>query len=289
MTEERLITTIKGVVLAIPIAITAFLAAYTIDAGERGVILRNGAVIGVAPPGLGFKIPYVDTLRVVSVQTQKVSFDKVEAYSKDQQPAAMTVSVNYRAMPEEADKIYTRYGSLQGLENRLIAPRLFAELKNVFGQFTAERAIRERASLNAEVNLALIAAVADAVTIEGVQIENIDFSDAFETAVEERAKAEVEVARVRQNAEREKVTAEITVTKAKANADAVRAEAQATADGKRMLGEAEAQAIAARGKALRDNPDLIDLVKAERWDGKLPTTMVPNGTTPMLSLPKEKP
>ena len=288
MTEERLIKTLKGVVLAIPIAVTAFLAAYTIDAGERGVLLRNGAVIGVAPPGLGFKIPYVDTLRVVSVQTQKVTFDKVEAYSKDQQPADMTVSVNYRAMPEEVDKIYTRYGSLQGLENRLITPRLFAELKNVFGQFTSERAIRERASLSAEVNLALIAAVADAVTIEGVQIENIDFSDAFETAVEERAKAEVEVARVRQNAEREKVTAEITVTKAKANADAVRAEAQATADGKRMLGEAEAQAIAARGKALRDNPGLIDLVKAERWDGKLPTTMVPNGTTPMLSLPKEK-
>ena len=30
---------------------------YTIDQGERGVILRNGAVVGTAEPGLNFKAP----------------------------------------------------------------------------------------------------------------------------------------------------------------------------------------------------------------------------------------
>ncbi len=33
---------------------------YTIDEGERGVVLRYGAVSGVAQPGLGFKIPVID-------------------------------------------------------------------------------------------------------------------------------------------------------------------------------------------------------------------------------------
>ncbi len=92
-----------------------------------------------------------------------------------------------------------------------------------------------------------------------------------------------------------KVQAEITVTQANALADARRAEAQAQADAVRLQaqadaeaiklrGEAEAQAIKARGDALRDNPGLVALTQAERWDGRLPTTMLPNGALPMIDL-----
>jgi regulator of protease activity HflC (stomatin/prohibitin superfamily) len=85
--------------------------------------------------------------------------------------------------------------------------------------------------------------------------------------------AEVEVQKVQQNAEREKVQAEILVIQAKAEADA-----------KKLQGEAEAYAINARGKALRDNPALIELVQAEKWDGKLPTTMVPGQAVPFINV-----
>lgn len=51
-----------------------------------------------------------------------------------------------------------------------------------------------------------------------------------------------------------------------------------------MAGEAEAAAIDAKGRALKDNPQLVDLVQAERWDGVLPTTMVPGGSVPMVTL-----
>ena len=57
--------------------------------------------------------------------------------------------------------------------------------------------------------------------------------------------AEVEVPKLQQNVEREKVQAQITVTQA----NAVRAEAQ-----------------------------------AERWNGVLPTTMVPGSAVPFVSL-----
>jgi len=109
--------------------------------------------------------------------------------------------------------------------------------------------------------------------VESVQVENIDFSDAYEKSIEQRMLAEVEVQKVQQNAEREKVQAEIAVIQAKAQADAVK-----------LQGEAEAYAINARGKALRDNPALIELVQAEKWDGKLPTTMVPGQTVPFINV-----
>jgi len=171
-----------------------------------------------------------------------------------------------------------------------MTPKLQEELKNVFGTYNAVTAIQQRARLNADIQTALQRAIASEgkspVLIISVQISNIDFSKAYETAIEQRMLAEVEVERLRQNLEREKVQAEIVVTQAKGRADAVRAEAQAQADAIRIKGEAEASAIKARGGALADNPKLVDLVQAERWDGKLPATMIPGSSVPMLALPR---
>jgi len=103
------------------------------------------------------------------------------------------------------------------------------------------------------------------------------------------------------------VQAQITVTQANAKANAVRAEAQANADATRLngearasnikitdgearasnikiTGEAEAAAIEARARALGTNPNLVTLVQAERWNGVLPTTMVPGSAVPFVSL-----
>ena len=246
---------------------------YTVDQGERGVILRTGAVIGVADPGLNFKIPLIDSVRYLSVQSRKVSYEKIYAYSRDQQPAVLMLSINYRMNPGEVSKIYEDYGSEANVVSRLIDPRANQELKTVFGQFNAVTAIQDRERLNKEVFDAIFKSVQGPLTVESVQIENIDFSDAYERSIEERMLAEVEVQKVKQNWEREKVQAEIVETKAKAEATAIR-----------LKGEAEAAAINARGKALRDNPALVALVQAEKWDGKLPTTVVPNASLPMLNL-----
>jgi regulator of protease activity HflC (stomatin/prohibitin superfamily) len=102
--------------------------------------------------------------------------------------------------------------------------------------------------------------------------------------VEQRMLAEVEVAKLQQNALREKVQAEITVTQAKAQAESVKAQAAAQADATRMKGEAEAAAIKAKGDALRQNPSLVELIKAERWNGALPQTMLPNSAVPFIDV-----
>jgi len=154
----------------------------------------------------------------------------------------------------------------------------------VFGQFNAVTAIQERARLVAEVQMAIQNAVQGPIIIESVQIENIDFSDAYENSIEQRMLAEVEVQKIQQNAEREKVQAEIKVIQAQADADARVAQATAEARAITLTGNAEAEAINARGAALRDNPTLIDLVSAERWNGVLPTTMVPGATVPFISV-----
>lgn len=70
---------------------------YTVDQGERAVVLRLGAVIGEAGPGLHFKTPWINSVHMVTVQNQTRRYTPLEAYSRDQQPAQLAVSVTYNA------------------------------------------------------------------------------------------------------------------------------------------------------------------------------------------------
>jgi len=283
---------VGAILIGVPIIFGSW---YTVDQRERGVVLRNGAVTGVAAPGLGFKVPIIDSVVFMSMESQLAQYDKMSIYSRDQQPALIRMSVGWRPLESGVDDIYAQYGSIAGIRDRLISPKVFEEAKNVFGRYNAVTAIQERGRLNADIRAALIAAIKGPIQIESVQIENVDFSDAYEKSIEERMLAEVEVQKLKQNAEREKVQAEIVVTKANAAADAVRADAQARADaallaGKaaadvtRLRGDAEAQAIRARGEALRQNAGLVELQAVEKWDGKLPVTMIPGSVVPFIGV-----
>jgi regulator of protease activity HflC (stomatin/prohibitin superfamily) len=257
---------------------------YTVDSGERGVILRNGAVTGTADPGLGFKMPLIDSVRRISVQSQSRSYENMLAYSKDQQTAGLTLSVNYRLPADQVETIYTNYGGEEGVLTRLLDRQVYEETKNIFGRYNAVTAITERERFAAEVQMAIQKAVVGPIIVESVQIENIDFSDAYESSIEARMLAEVEVQKVRQNAEREKVQAEIAVIQAQAQADSKLAQAKADAEAITLRGNAEADAIKAKGAALRDNAGLIALTQAEKWNGQLPTTMVPDSTVPFMDM-----
>lgn len=277
----------------------AFGSWYTINQTERGVILRNGALAGTAQPGLGFKIPWIDAVEKVSIKTETISWDKMDTYSFDQQQAHLKVSVTLHPSPDKVGELYTRFGGLSGAVNQLLAPHVNQQVKVVFGQYTAVRAIQTRAKLNSDIKEAITASLigSDVLVVESVQLENIEFSSAYLKSIEQRMLAEVEVQQLQQNAEREKVQAQITVTKANALADALRADAKAKADAAKLAGDgsayatkvrgdAEASAISARAAALAANQNLILLVQAERWNGVLPTTMLPGGAVPMLNLDK---
>ena len=259
---------------------------YTVGEGYRGVQLRNGAVVGTAEPGLGFKMPVIDSVVDISVQSQARTYENVQTYSKDQQTASLMISVNYRLPADQVETIYGEYGGAEGVVNRLLDRQVPQAVKNVFGRFNAVTAINERGRLVNEVATALMESVKGPIIIESVQIENIDFDDGYERAIAARMEAEVEVQKVKQNAEREKITAEITVIQAQAAADSKLAEAKAAAEATRIQGEAEAAAIKAKSEALKDNAGLIALIQAEKWNGALPTTMIPDSTVPFMDVVK---
>jgi regulator of protease activity HflC (stomatin/prohibitin superfamily) len=287
-------TLVIGGIVALFALFIVFGSFYTIDQTQRGVLLRNGAFVEVVQPGLHFKWPWIDAVYKIDMQTHTHTWPergtRFEAYSADQQPANLKVSVTLHVAPDKVSEMYSRFrGDIDAAIARIIAPHVNERVKVVFGQYTAARAISARGQLNADAARAMTEAIAydPAFVIESVQVEDIAFSGDYIKSVEARMQAEVEVQRYRQQLEREKVQAQIVVTQAQAQADAVLARAKADAERRILLGNAEAQAIKARGDALAANPALVSLVQAERWDGKLPVTMLPGGAVPMINLPAQ--
>jgi len=202
-----------------------------------------------------------------------------------------------RTSEEVRHRLLHQVRRLDTAVNQVVNPVVNQQVKVVFGRYTAVKAIQERGALNSAIKDAITETLKydPMIIIESVQLENIEFSANYLHSIEQRMLAEVEVQKLQQNAEREKVQAQITVTQANAKANAVRAEAQANADATRLngeakasnikiTGEAEAAAIEARAKALGTNPNLVTLVQAEKWNGVLPTTMVPGSAVPFVSI-----
>ncbi|MEE2025366.1 prohibitin family protein [Alkalimonas mucilaginosa] len=286
MAKNKNIFTAAAAALGVLTLLFAVGSFYTVDEGERGVVIRYGSLINVAEPGLHFKLPIIDSVRKISVQEQVELYRNMEAYSNDQQPAVMNLSVRYQIDSSRVDEVYRNFGTRQALIDRQVTRIVLEEAKTVLGQFNAATSIRERGRLNLEMAQAVQQSVTGPVIILGVQVEDVSFSAAYEESVEQRMLAEVAVERERQNLERERVEADIVRTRAAAEADRVRAQAQAEADSIRLRGNAEAEAIRERAASLANNPLLVELVKAERWDGKLPSTMLPNSTVPFIEANK---
>jgi len=283
---KSVMSAVFGLAVFMAVVTVTFGSWYTIDETERGVVLRNGAFQSIANPGLGFKTPWIEDVNVISLQTKARLWETMPAYSRDQQPANLQVSVTYKIPADKVEMLYRQFQTEDNMVARLLDRKLPEIIKVVFGQYTAVSAVQNREQMAIKITERTADIIKGPVEVVSVQIENIDFSDAYELSIESRMKEEVEVERVRQTAERQKIEAEITVIKADAEAKAVIAKATAEADAIRLRGVAEASAIDAKGKAISQNPMIVELTKAERWNGVTPVTVLPGGTVPFLDVNK---
>lgn len=273
------------------VLLIVFNGMYTVNEGERGVILRLGSVQGVAEPGLNIKVPFINSVEFMSVRDTKHEFESVSSYSKDVQEAILKLSVIYRVPEDKVDEVYARFGT--DYFARVVEPVVPQRLKEVFGQYQAATVVADRSRLGIEAEKAIRDTVAansnNLIEIRSVQIENIDFSDAYETAIEGAMQAEAEVRKSRNELERIKVEADKAIVTARGVAESVREAAKAEADAIRLRGDAQASAVKAKGEALKDNPNLVTLIAVEKWNGVLPTTQVPGSAVPFITVPQNAP
>ena len=236
---------------------------FVINPGERGIVVTLGKVSTVSNEGLGFKLPLISDLVRINVR-QVTSGLEAPAFSSDLQQVNTTVKVLFRIPENRVVEIYQRYAG--SLFDSLIAPRVQEALKEVTALETAEGIVKKREAIKSKTLDSVRKKIGDLLIIEDIVIENVALSKELEQAIELKMVQEQETAKARYIKEKAEVDAQTAVIKA----------------------EGEAQAIKKRGNAIKENPGVIDLMIAEKWNGVSPLVVGSgSGTNIMLPL-KEK-
>ncbi len=238
---------------------------YTVKSGERALVLRFGQVQEVVSDGLHFKMPFVESVIVVDVRTQK-SHAPANAGTKDLQTVTTEVALNYHLDANALQDTFTRIGL--DVENKVIEPRIQEIVKAVIARFSAEELLTRRDAVKQEIAAGLRTTLATYnISVEDIQITNFSFSRAFDDAIEAKQTAEQNALKAKNDLDRIKVEAEQKITMAQAEAETIRIQAQAI---KEQGGE-----------------EYVKMKAIEKWNGVLPQ-YTGGGAMPFITLPNAK-
>ncbi|MGI9323977.1 MAG: prohibitin family protein [Pseudomonadales bacterium] len=256
-----------------------------VDSGHVGVIRTFGAVQPEAlPEGFHFKKPFMDKIEQVDVRLTR-SESAASAASKDLQVVSTKVTVQFSLQGPIAPLTYQKIGTRAVVSQTLVNPAIMESVKAVTAQYTAEQLVTKRAevktAIQEAINTFITATLKDKGALGALQIANVaitdfDFSTEFNRAIEEKVKAEQDALK----AENDKIRI---VTQAEAAAAQRNLAADARAYEIETESTARAEAIRREAAALKNNPELIQLRMAEKWDGVLPKVSS-DGAVPILNL-----
>ena len=223
---------------------------HTVDTGELAVVKHLGEAVAVRSAGTHFDLWVTNSYQRYDAKVQNVEIDTA-AYSSDAQTMNIQLILQYQIMSDKVLDIAKQYGSLDILENRIQSIAI-EKTKAVLSSHKAMNIISDRAAMSPAVEDAIKAAIGDEyyVNVTAVVLTNIDFSDAFELAVEE------------------KMIAEQKQLKAAYENETKIAQAEAEAKAKVVAAEAEAKANELLEKSLTEN--ILREMYIDKWDGKLP-------------------
>jgi regulator of protease activity HflC (stomatin/prohibitin superfamily) len=275
---------VKTIISAVVGLILLMGSIYTVNEGHIGIVKRFSEAKEQVNPGLHFKVPFIDSVEEIEVRTRK-NEEKMASSTKEQMPVTVSVSVNWTVDKTAALELFRQYGGLSQFESRILDPRFRSATKDVIPRFDAEKLIQDRASAIQAIEANLIEEMKDfPVTVDNIQIENIQLPAKYLTSIETKQTEKNLAAAEEHKLARQNLEAQRDVNTAKAKADGIKLVAIAEAESIRIKGLAEAEAITAKAKALGDNPLIVKLTEAQNWDGKLPSTILGGQNMPILDM-----
>jgi regulator of protease activity HflC (stomatin/prohibitin superfamily) len=288
-TKQSIVGSRMGATLAIIAGIVIifggiiFSSFTTVTAGHRGVVIRFGAVTGrVLDEGLQTKVPFLDSVEKMSVQTQKYTVDAVSA-SGDLQDVNTTIALNWHLDASMAANVYRDIG-LDFIE-RLAAPAIQETVKQVTARYIAEDLILKRDEVKNAITVNLSERLLSrGIVTETISITNFRFSDTFTAAIEAKVSAEQAVLEARNKLERVKVEAQQREEEARGEANARIAKAEGEAEYIRIVTDAQIAANKAITGTL--TPAVLQYILLDRVGEDIKIIVIPSNQGLDLVLPE---
>lgn len=254
---------IYGAVGVVIIALILLLNPFVqVSAGERAVVTHFGSVVGELGPGIHWITPIVSNAVIMNVQTQKEQ-TKASAASSDLQTVDTDIAVNYNVDPSKVSDLYTKVGL--GYQSTIIDPAIQETVKSVTANYTAEELITKRAQVTSDIQTALSTKLQlSDIVVTNVNVVDFNFSDQFNQAVEAKVTAQQNALAAQNKLQQVQFEAQQTIATAEAQAKAI---------------QIQAQAINSQGGA-----DYVNLQAIQKWNGVLPTQMVPGSSVPFINV-----
>ena len=252
--------------MAIFALITLFSSFTTIKSGEIGLKSRFGEIVSqTTQEGIQFKVPFVEKVTKVNMKVQKADVTSSSA-TKDLQDVSISFAINFQLSPEKVMDLYKKIG--QNYVEIILQPATQEALKNVTSKYTAEELITKRSEVSQQIIEELSTKVGKyGIIINELNIIDLNFSEAYNKAIEDKQVAEQEVKKAQQELEKTKIEAEKKVAEAKAEADALKLQKEEITPELLELRRIEAQ-----------------LKAIEKWSGNLPTTITGSDGIPFIDL-----
>jgi regulator of protease activity HflC (stomatin/prohibitin superfamily) len=221
------------------LVLTFFLSLHTVGQREVGIVYNfSGTIAGKKSPGVVMTAPWQHIkTENVAIQKDVFVFDgSNSAVSKDQQPITATLVVNYQVEPQNVINLYKRVGP--EWKTVLLDGRVPQDFKETTAQFTSPQITLNRPALRKITLSRLRRELNDYdIRVVDVFVNNVGYSEAYTNAIEAK-QVQVQAA----------LQAQAKVAQAKAEAQ------QAVEQAK-----GESEAISLRGRALRNNPEVLRL------------------------------
>lgn len=257
----------KGIIAVVSfillLIVVALVNPFTIIQSQQvGIITKFGAIDGTVGEGLHVINPFTTDVVKMDITTQKEAVSS-NAASKDLQSVTTEVSLNYNL---DNAHIIDIYRELKGNQvERVIQPSIQEAVKNATAKFTAEELITKREEVKGMIYDDLKNRLGSRnIIVTEVLITNFDFSPSFNAAVEAKVKAEQDALASKNKLEQTKYEAEQKIVTAQAEAESIRI---------------QAEAVTSQGGA-----DYVKLKAIEKWNGDVPSHMIPNSAVPFIDL-----
>lgn len=241
-----------------------------VEAGNRGVLLKFGAVdtsVSLSE-GLHFVLPFRDSIVPMEVRTQLITESTTSA-SRDLQNVATEVALNYRIDANTVPVLYKEIGL--DYANRILVPTIQESVKQVTARYNAEELITLRDQVKTEIEEQIEARLSPYnIIMDTISITDFQFSDQFIQAVEAKVQAEQRALQAQNELRRIQIEAQqveaAAIGEQKANIASAEGERQANI----LRAQGESAAIQTIETQLNNSTTYLNWLHAQKWDGKLP-------------------